>query len=85
MIKMQLVHDHISRDTKEAVSQIAEGVAAGHVIGIAFVLVLKRKRFMVNTAGVASQDPTHTRGMLCALDDELKRMVQGPASESTTI
>lgn len=82
---MHLVHDHISRDTQEAVRQIAASVEAGHVIGIAFVLVMKRRRFMVNTAGAAADNPTETRGMLCALDDELQRMVQGRADAATTI
>lgn len=82
---MHLVHDNISRDTQQAVKQIMEAVEAGHVVGIAFVLVMKRKRFMVNCAGVAAQNPSDTRGMICALDDELQRMVQGEAESNTTL
>lgn len=82
---MHLVHDEVSRDVREAVKQITIAVEEGHVLGIAFVLVLKRKRFMVNTAGAAAENPTETRGMLCALDDELQRMVQGRADSATTI
>ena len=82
---MQLVHDTISRDTEQAVTQILEGVQAGHVTGIAFVLTMKRRRYMVNAAGVAAENPTETRGMLLALDDELQRMVQGRADSNTTI
>lgn len=82
---MHLVHDQISRDTEEAVKQIMEGVRAGFVIGIAFVLVMKRRRFMVNCAGAAAENPSDTRGMVCALDDELQRMVQQRADSNTTI
>lgn len=82
---MQLIHDHISRDTLDAVEQILESVKSGVVVGIAFVLVMKRRRYMVNCAGVAAQNPSDTRGMLCALDDELMRMVQGEADANTTI
>lgn len=81
---MHLIHDTISRDTEQCVTQIMEATKAGQVLGIAFVLVLKRKRFMVNTAGAAADNPTDTRGMLCALDDELQRMVQGRADAETT-
>lgn len=82
---MHLVHDHISRDTQQAVEQIMDGVKQGLVVGIAFVLVMRRKRFMVNCAGVAADNPSDTRGMVCALDDELQRMVQGRADSATTI
>lgn len=82
---MQLVHDAISRDTQEAVEQILEAVKVGQVTGIAFVLTMKRRRYMVNTAGTAADNPTETRGMLLALDDELQRMVQGRADSATTI
>lgn len=82
---MHLVHEHISRDTLEAAEQILESVKEGLVTGIAFVLVLKRRRFMVDCAGTAADNPTDTRGMLCALDDELQRMVQGEADQATTL
>ena len=82
---MHLIHDHISRDTVEAAEQILAGVKAGSVVGIAFVLVLKRRKFMVNCAGVAAENPSETRGMVCALDDELQRMVQGRADSNTTL
>lgn len=83
---MRLVqNDQISRDTQEAVEQIVEGVSAGLVTGIAFVLVLKGGRYIVNCAGAAARNPSATRGMVCALDDELMRMVQGVADANTTI
>lgn len=82
---MHLVHDAISRDTEQCVTQIMEATKAGQVLGIAFILVLKRKRYMVNTAGAAAENPTDTRGMLCALDDELQRMVQGRATTNPTL
>lgn len=69
----------------EAVDQISQGVKDGNVVGIAFVLVMRRRRFMVNCAGVAAQNPSDTRGMVCALDDELMRMVQGRADAATTL
>ena len=43
----------------------------GKVSGIAFVAFVEDYGFVANAAGRAFEDPTHTRGMLLALDDKL--------------
>lgn len=83
---MRLIqNDQISRDTLQAAEQIIDGISTGVVVGIAFVLVLKGGKYIVNCAGAAARNPSATRGMVCALDDELMRMVQGVADANTTI
>ena len=65
----------MSRDTVEALEDLLRRAQAGELTGIAFAAILKRKRYIVNTAGAAHRFPTFTRGMLRALDDELARQV----------
>lgn len=72
-----LVRDHVSRDTVEALEQMLAKASSGQIIGIAFVAMLKRRRYLVNVAGEAFRDPTYARGAVCALDDELKGLVNG--------
>ena len=82
---MKLVHDVISRNTQIAAQEILRCIDDGSALGLGFVLVLKGGRYMVNTAGWAAENPTEMRGMLCALDDELRNMVQGRAAWDETI
>ena len=84
-MQYQLVRDPVSTDTVEALEQLLDGAKKGQVIGIAFGVLMKRRRYFVNTAGEARRDPTFTRGMLLALDDELRRMVHAAAGPETTI
>lgn len=73
-----LVPDNISTDTRQALSQLIEMEERGDLIGIAFVGMLRQRRYFVNTAGEAHRNPTFTRGCVGALDDELgKRMRSG--------
>jgi hypothetical protein len=81
----QLVRDHVSTDTVQALEQLLAGAKEGQIIGIAFGVLLKRRRYFVNTAGEARRDPTFTRGMMLALDDELRHMVQSAAGPETNI
>lgn len=81
----QLIRDHISRDTVEAAKQILEGAESGEILGITFGLMLKRRRFIVNVAGECARDPTFTRGMLCAMDDELQGLVHRNSGADTII
>lgn len=72
-----LVPDEISSDTVECLKMLLRQARKGEVTGIAFCAVLKRKAFIVNTAGTAHSDPTFTRGMMLALDDQLGAKVRG--------
>lgn len=81
----QLVRDTISRDMEQLGPQIAEGIASGQITGIVFGLAVKGRRYVVNVAGTFARDPTLARGVVCAIDDELSRMVQGRTDSDTTI
>lgn len=72
-----LIPDQVSIDTVEALKTLLKQANSGEVIGIAFVAQLKRRTFVVNTAGECYRNPTWTRGMVAALDDQLSRRVHG--------
>lgn len=80
-----LVRDAISHDTIECLEQLLDAARAGHVVGIVFAAMLKRKRYMVNVAGEAHRDPTYARGVLGAIEDELRLMIQGKADADTIL
>ena len=67
----RLVPDSISHDTVECVTELLELAKKGELIGLAFAGMLRRRTFIVNTAGAAYESPTFTRGMVSALDDQL--------------
>lgn len=81
----QLVRDHVSRDLLQACEQLLEAARAGEIVGMAFGVALKGRRYIVNVAGTLARDPTFARGVVAALDDELMGMVQGKADADTTI
>lgn len=70
----RLVPDSLSHDTIEASQQLAEMAAAGQIVGIGVVVMLKGRNYWVNSAGECRRNPTWTRGMPRDLDDELGAM-----------
>jgi len=83
-MNLRLVRDAISHDTVECLTELLEMARLGDLTGLAFCATLKGKRYLVNTAGYAYQNPTFTRGMLCALDDELSIKINSRADASRT-
>lgn len=73
----QLVPDKISQDTVTALRELLVHAETGRLIGIAFVGMYRSRRYIANTAGEASRNPTFARGMIAALDDHLADMVRG--------
>lgn len=71
----KLVNEYISRDTVTALETLLMGARDGDVTGIAFAVTLKKMRYVTNVAGACYRNPTFTRGMLGALDDELSQLV----------
>lgn len=71
----RLVPDHISTDTVECLEQLLDGARRGQIIGLAFAAMLKRREYIVNTAGTAHDSPTFARGMVAALDDSLSNRI----------
>lgn len=81
----QLIHESISSDTVEALEQLLDGAKRGEVIGIAYALMLKRRRFMIDCAGEACQSPLLARGAVAVLDDHLGEMIRGRTDRDTTL
>ncbi len=72
-----LIPGTISTDTVDCLDELLTMARAGEVIGVAYVAMLKRRKYIVNTAGEAHRNPTFTRGMIQALNDELGQRVRG--------
>lgn len=82
---VQLLRDSISRDNVEAAKIIMEAAATGDIVGTVFALQLRGRRYVVNITGQCVRDPTFARGMVGAIDDELRDLIQGKAQSETTI
>ncbi|MES2099057.1 MAG: hypothetical protein V4569_04500 [Pseudomonadota bacterium] len=54
------------------------------MIGLAFCAMQRGGGYHVDLCGEASRDLTATRGMVCALDDELRRLVDEQADATPT-
>lgn len=80
-----LAPDNISHETIEALQQLLKQAESGELVGFAFAAVYKRRRYIVNSAGSCRSDPTMTRGMVLALDDELRRMVHSRSFDETPL
>lgn len=72
-----LIPDTISTDTVECLDELLAMARAGEVIGIAYVAMLKRRKYIVNAAGEAYRNPTFTLGMIQVLNSELGQRVRG--------
>lgn len=72
-----LVPDLVSHDVVQCLEVLLSEARRGEVIGLAFAAMLKRRAFIVNSAGEAHRNPTFTRGMVAALDDQLSQRVAG--------
>lgn len=68
----RLVPAAVSHDTVKALSELLEEAENGHVIGVAFCAMYKKREFIVDTTGEAFRNPVFTRGMLACLDDKLR-------------
>jgi hypothetical protein len=77
---LELLPDAVSDDTVECLTSLLARAKTGEVTGIAFAVILRRRRYTVNTCGAARKYPTFTRGMIRALDDELGEIIRKPKS-----
>lgn len=71
----RLIGDQISHDSVSCLEQLLEMAKRGELIGVALVAMMKRRQFITHAAGEAHRNPTFTRGMLRALDDDLGKQV----------
>lgn len=72
-----LVADTVSHDTVQCLTDLLAAAKNGEIIGLAFAAMLKRRGYIVNTAGEAYRNPTFSRGMVAALDDRLSQRIRG--------
>ena len=72
-----LVPDTISTDTVECLEFLLRRAKRGEVIGLAYCAMMKKRVYIVNTAGEAHASATFTRGMIRALDDQLGQRITG--------
>lgn len=85
MMPYQLIQQHISSDTVEACEQLLANAKSGQIIGLGVLVMLKKRRYLVDTTGEVSRDPVWARGALMSLDDCLRDQVQGRKDSATTI
>lgn len=72
-----LIPDSLSTEMVECTRQLHEQALKGDLIGLAFAGMIKRRGYIVNSAGEAHRSPTFARGMLLSLDDQLSTRVRG--------
>lgn len=70
-----LAPDDISHDTKECLRQLSEQADTEEIIGVAYAVMYKGRKFIVNTAGEMHRNPAFARGIVAILDDELSQMI----------
>lgn len=75
MTGFRLIPDPISHEVIEAATQLLDGAQSGEIVGMAFIVMLTGRKFFTNVAGGCRSDPHLTRGMLLALDDELRNII----------
>lgn len=82
----RLVHmtDKISGDSVEALEFLLAKARSGEVVGVAYIAQLKRKRFLVDTAGEANVNPVQFIGMASMLTDDLIQRAKGTGHNGST-
>lgn len=72
-----LVQNTLSHDTIECLTQLLRHAKRGQLLGVAYTALYKGRRCVVDVAGECYRNPTFTRGLVAALDDELSSLVRG--------
>lgn len=72
-----LLPHSVSHDTVECLETLLSEAKRGQVIGIAYAAMLRKRAYVVNTAGEAHRSPTFSRGCVMALSDEIGRRIRG--------
>ncbi len=71
-----LVPDNISHETLEAAQEINRLATSGQAIGLIFGVMLRHRRYIVNSAGECHRNPTFALGMVSMLDAELRQLAR---------
>lgn len=62
--------------------RMLEAARAGRLVGLAYCAVQRSGGYSVDFVGLARRDLTRTRGMVCALDDEIGVQISERAMEA---
>lgn len=71
----RLVQDSLSHDVVEALDTMLKLAKEGEITGLAFVATMPKMRYITNVAGYCFKHPTHSRGMVAFLGDQLAGLV----------
>ena len=80
--RLSLVHS-VCDETVDTLTHLLERARAGDVVGLAYCVMFKRRRYSVDLTGDARCDPTFARGMVAALDEAASRQVEEDAGPET--
>lgn len=72
-----LVPDSLSEDTIDALHVMHSRAKQGQILGIAYVVMYKRREFATGATGECRNNPIFTRGMVASLDDALATLING--------
>lgn len=79
----RLIPDSISHDVVDALDTLAKLAHEGEITGIAFVATMPKMRYITNVAGFCHKHPTHSRGMVAFLSDQLAGLVHARTFDET--
>jgi len=75
-----LINSTTNHDTIQTLDQLLQQARDASVVGVATVVILRERRYLVSVTGEAYRNPTFTRGALAALDDELRGIIHANSS-----
>ena len=65
----------VSHETVKMLEELLSLARAGNVVGLAFCAIFRGLDYQVEIVGETRRHLTLTRGMVCSLDDGLKRLI----------
>lgn len=66
----------VSLDTIEALECLLADARSGDVVGLAVAAVRQQQQFVTAATGAAYLNPAYARGMVAALDDHLREVME---------
>ena len=79
----ELVPNQISHDVVEALEFLLHSAKGGHVTGFVAAAMLRGRRYTTTVAGTCHKNPTHARGMVSTISDELSNLIHQRDSDDT--
>jgi hypothetical protein len=72
---LRLVPKYVCADTVELAKRLLELAQDGDVIGLTVGIALPNRLYCIETVGTLRDCPTFARGLIRAMDDELRELV----------